>query len=38
MSEKTDVTKASKETQKFAMNELGYNGLNISNGRVYESL
>lgn len=38
MSENIDVTKASKETQKFAMNEIGYNGLNVSNGQIYESL
>lgn len=38
MNEKVDVAKASKETQKFAMNEIGYNGLNTSNGQIYESL
>ncbi len=38
MNETVDVTKASKETQKFAMNEVGYNGLTTSNGQIYESL
>lgn len=30
MSEKTDVTKASMETQKFALSEHGYNGLKVT--------
>ena len=38
MSEKTDVTKASMETQKFALSEHGYNGLKVSNGQIYEEL
>ena len=38
MSEKTDVTKASMETQKFALSELGYNGLRVSSGQIYEEI
>lgn len=38
MSDKTDVTKASKESLKFTIDQLGYTGLKVTNGVINEEI
>lgn len=38
MSEQVDVTKASKESLRFTIEQLGYTGLKINNGQINEEI